>query len=60
MIQFMNSQFKEYVLTNYLNEYATINNAMNLKTSLSKDQKMINLGHPVQKIIDELFQKNIL
>ena len=60
MIEFMNSRFQKYICQNYLKEYATINNAMNLQTSLSKDRKMMNLGNPIKEIVEELKNKNIL
>ena len=60
IIEFMDHKFKGIVLESHLNEYATINNAINQKKSLSKDKKLINLGNPIKKIVDELKERNVI
>lgn len=60
IVEFMQKEFEGIVLNNSLKEYATIKNAINKNESLSKDKKLINLGNPIKKIVNELIQKGVV
>ncbi|WP_339047579.1 ParA family protein [Spiroplasma endosymbiont of Colias croceus] len=60
IVDFMNREFSDIVLENTLREYAIIKNAINNNKTLSKNKSIVNLGNPIEKIVQELFNKKIL